>query len=456
MATIPLTVPESVHAAYLVPVAAVDAPPAALLERALALPAAGPFEERAVTIARGFADRGLLVVEAPGPPTGLLPPLDLLEVFGASTDDVRELAAAPESLLVLSPGMLLPGDPLHEVAARTASARLARLLGVPRVVDLFTPRLVPAEHLLADEAGESLLPVADLVLVPQSAGDRGNWLTTKGLGRWGLPELQVVDVPPPVGEVWTSILTGIAATLVERFSEEVARRTVDGEVPAIVEIADLLEVTPTAMAAAYGSRVDDGPSTSATVQFTFDPSADPDTDDFLTVRAPDAFARSAGEFHLMVVHDLFGADEGAIRHTDPDDEGMASAIETARSCLDVARTRFLAGEFQHRTLLIVKYRLEAGDGIEYPWLFVTEWSDPGRLRGSSAVDAESDPSIRVGRPVATTADAVADWGVWVDGDGIVEGGWTNAYLEGRPAPPVPTVAADGDRHGRGRRRWRRG
>lgn len=462
MATIPLTVPESLHAAYLVPCAPDARPLDDLLALALDRPATGDTEQRSIEVARGMAERGLLSVEWVGAPAEILPPFELLATFGAGDAELDALASSPTAIVVVSPGLLMPGTPIHELAARTAAARLAGLVGNGLVVDLFTPRLLPAEALLPDGEDGGPLAMADLLLVPQSAGERGNWLTTKGLGRWGLPELQVIDVPPPVGAVWTSILTGVAAELVRTFTDAVEERTVGDEPPAIVEIDDRLVVTTEIMASAYGAEVDedDEPVTAAAVQFTFDPSSDPDADDFLTVRAPDDFGRSAGEFHLSVVQDLFGADEGEIRYTDGGDEGMLAAMATARGCLDVARTRFLAGEFQHRTLLLVKYRLEVGDEVEFPWFFVTDWTNDGAMRGSSAVDAEHDPNIRVGRPIGTTIDAVADWGVWADGEGIVEGGWTNAYLQGEPPPPVPTTGSgfegggEGDAES-GRRWWKR-
>jgi hypothetical protein len=452
MATIPLTVPDGLHATYLVPASRTAESAAEVLERALAAP--GPEEgpgAASINLTRNLLGRGIVQVEWVGAPGELLPSFDHLSLFGATPDQLRALADSPAAIVVNAIGLVLPGYPVHEIGARTAANRLALAVGSEVVLDMFTPRLLPAASLLPGPDAAGPLATADLVLVPQSAGERGNWITTKGLGRFGLPELQVLDVPPPVGGAWTSIVTGIAATLLDDFAEAVERATTDGEQPAIVEVDDRLELTTRAIAAAYGSEVDDEVARTL-VQLRFDPSPDPDFDDFLTVRAPDDYGRSAGEFHLSVVHDLFGADEGEIRYTESDDEGMRAAIETARSCLDVARERFLAREFEHRRLLIVKYRLEVGDQVEFPWLFVTDWSDPNRLVGSSAVDAEHDPTIRTGRPVSTTLDLVADWGVWVDGGGVIEGGWTNAYLQGDPPPPVPMGSAPAPKP---RSRWRR-
>jgi len=80
------------------------------------------------------------------------------------------------------------------------------------------------------------------------------------------------------------------------------------------------------------------------------------------------------------------------------------------------------------THLIVKHRLAGPNGNEYVWAFVTDWSKPGTIRGHSANDAEYEPSVRVGRPAVVDVEAVIDWAIWADGQGIVEGGWTDAIL----------------------------
>jgi hypothetical protein len=43
-------------------------------------------------------------------------------------------------------------------------------------------------------------------------------------------------------------------------------------------------------------------------------------------------------------------------------------------------------------------------------------------------DAHLDRRIRVGRPVRVDVATVVDWALWIDGEGIIEGGWTNTLL----------------------------
>jgi hypothetical protein len=74
---------------------------------------------------------------------------------------------------------------------------------------------------------------------------------------------------------------------------------------------------------------------------------------------------------------------------------------------------------------MVKHRISAPGQVEYPWAYVTSWTDPDKVLGNSAADATLDPGIRAGRPIVVDAGAVIDWAIWIDGQGIVEGGRTN-------------------------------
>jgi uncharacterized protein YegJ (DUF2314 family) len=453
MATIPLTVPELVGAHYLVALPVRISEPKAVAERRLgSLAPESEVGQHEVALARTLVERDLVHFEEVD--ASVLPPPDLLRIFGATDTDCAALGSAAQLLAVscwLPPSVAAT----HEVVARTATLALVENAVGAIVVDAAIPRLVAIDH-LRDDAGSTAMAFVRAVVVPVSAGERGSWLTTKGLGRWGLPELQVVDVPPQLADAWVSILSGLALALVERFHADLAAAVEEGRPPAILEIAEQVLVTRDHVARAYADASEQELEGRATVQLRWDPPTDPGEDAFLTVRPPDSYARSAGEFLAEVVDSLFAVSESTMGYLEPDDPGMAAAVATARSCLDVARRRLLAGELEHHRLLMVKWRLDVDDGsAEFPWMFVTDWSDPAWIAGSSAVDAHADPSIRVGRPVRVRAEDVVDWGLFVDGDGIVEGGWTNAYLQGDQPPPVPGGGpADEPRRLRLRRRRR--
>ncbi|WP_460491188.1 hypothetical protein [Dactylosporangium cerinum] len=149
---------------------------------------------------------------------------------------------------------------------------------------------------------------------------------------------------------------------------------------------------------------------------------------FLTVVPPDTYRLSAGEFLTSVSAALFGGPGSAVRRA-PRDARMDAAIAAARAALPQARARFLDRAITAPGQLIVKHGL-AGHATqrEYVWSTVTDWPDPARIHGVSMSDAETDPTVRAGRPTSVDAATVVDWGIWVDGRGIIEGGWTNQLL----------------------------
>lgn len=165
----------------------------------------------------------------------------------------------------------------------------------------------------------------------------------------------------------------------------------------------------------------------AEVRLRLDPPDRFDGQAFLTVLPPAAYGRSGGECLASVSAALFGEPASAVRRA-PRDARINAAIAAARAALPEARARFLGGTVAASSL-IVKHGL-AGHGTqrEYVWSTVTAWPDPSRIHGVSMSGAETDPAVRAGRPTSIDAATVVDWGVRVDGRGIIEGGWTNRLL----------------------------
>jgi len=141
--------------------------------------------------------------------------------------------------------------------------------------------------------------LADRVLVLESPCTHGLWCTTKGLAAFGLPELQTLDVPLPIGAAWARALTGIALRVIERWIEATRDERV-----AFVEFPAMIEFTARDVARAYGARDRGGPS--ATVQLRLDPAPDLTNDSFLTVGPPDEASGSVGEYLTRVCAELFG------------------------------------------------------------------------------------------------------------------------------------------------------
>ncbi len=414
-----LPVPELMSAVYLVPLALSTqaAKDCATAELSARVP--GPVG----VAARMMLDAGAMTVEPT--PSSSLPPLpgQLQEILGVAPELVRAVTEAREFVMVraLSP----PGwPPMHEWAGRACAAVLAAHAGVP-LVDAGTPNVLAAAAALRTlpSGGDASFRLADWMLVFQSAESEGLWMTTMGLGRFGLPELQVRNVPPQLGRAWTRVLTGLASCLLGTWLNALRDRAE----PAFAQLPAVLEVGKADIARAYDAPVTEGGA--AAVRLTFDPSPQDSTDSFLSVQPPDDYPASAGEFLAGVCATLFGWREPEIMHLAPSDE-MERAMQAARKALPAIRARFLAGNLPPRARLMIKHEISAPGQAEYPWAYVTSWADPARILGNSAGDATLDPGIRAGRPIVVAAETIIDWAIWIEGQGIVEGGQTNVIAQG--------------------------
>jgi hypothetical protein len=413
-----LPIPELMSAVYLVPVAlsaqaAKDRATAGVSARV-----AGPVG----VAARMMLDSGAVTVQAVS--SSSLPPVPgpLQEYLGVARELVRAVADATEFIVVRAawpPGW----PPMHEWAGRACAGVLAGQAGVP-LVDTATPKVMAADAALQTLPGtqEAGFRLTDWMGVFQSAGIGGLWLTTKGLGRYGLPELQVRNVPPQLGQAWTRVLTGVASRLLDTWLKALR----DRPEPAFAQLPAVLEVGEADIARACDAPVTEGPA--VPVRLTCDPSPQEGADSFLSIQPPDDYPASAGEFLAGVCAALFGQHGLPVRYLAPSAE-MERAMQAAREALPAVRARFLAGDLPPRAQLMIKHEIPRPGRAEYPWAYVTSWADPARVLGNSAGDATLDPGIRAGRPIVVAAETIIDWAIWIEGTGIVEGGQTNVIAQ---------------------------
>ena len=422
---LPVPVPESLDATYLVPVVGLPKVSPKTAVEALT----GRLAEPVHGLARQMLDSPLMTVD-----TRLisefpeLPP-DLLTAFGATEAQLARLAAATH--LVVVQAEYRPGwPPAHEWAARAVAAAVAETVNGD-VVDVFGLQFLdPAAALrsLPDEEGR--IRLVDWVLVPYSSDADGLWFTTKGLRRFGLLELQTQGVPDHLTRAWGAVMTGAARRLLREWTEGLAGE----EVPAFVQLPVLATVTGHDIAVAYGNPEQHGATAPVLLRLELDPATDPDADSFLSLRPPPGHPGPAGRYFAAACATLFAGIQPDVRYARPGD-AMSKAIATARAGLDDIRARFLAGKLPAETQLVIKYGLPGDDGPEFVWAGVTSWDTPERIVGASASDAATDPTVRIGAPVVVEAADVVDWAL-LDGTGVIEGGWTQAVLDAgeRPTP----------------------
>jgi hypothetical protein len=155
-------------------------------------------------------------------------PVEMLDQFDPDPATLSGFQTASHFLVITSTGSP-QWPPAHELAARALSAALARgLQGIP--IDLRTPKLL--DPAATATAVGSALRLADYVTVAQSPRASGQWLFSLGLDRFGLPEVQALDVPLPHAAAIQQLLLGLAERLRSLYYEAVGAGEASVVVPA--------------------------------------------------------------------------------------------------------------------------------------------------------------------------------------------------------------------------------
>lgn len=240
-----LPVPETLYATYAVALPAPAADPAGLARREVAARTRPPLRD----LVLGMLDSPMLTLDQR--PAGDFPPLpaDLLAAYGADPPDLAAVGGASHLLAVHA--AYRPGrPPAHEWSARAVAGAVGAAASAP-VIDVFTPQILGAAHLERSLPGpDGAVRLTDWVLLPHTAAAHGFFITTKGLARFGLPELQTEDVPPGVVEPWGRLLNGLARRVLDLWLDELPA----GEQPLVVEIPEIVSVGPRDVAAAHGTE----------------------------------------------------------------------------------------------------------------------------------------------------------------------------------------------------------
>jgi hypothetical protein len=295
--TVVLPVPEKLVSMYIV--AAPERMPSGLAERSI---------ERAAPVLSGdgiplvdVAPRVDVIERGESPLAEMVEQLDCPDC-GPHLDPavLARLRSAERHLLVTAMyGPVWP--PLHMwTAATTAEALAVSTGGIlldPEAPLLRRTRWAPCA--LRDRNG---FAVAEWVEIAVSADEtdirRGMWMTTSGLSRFGLPELQGKRISPDLTTAWCDVLNGLAQALLDAHWADL-----DVEPGrAFREIAETVTVTSEDVEAATGRSYPPG---AAEVRLRLDPGA-PGAASFLTIMPPRALRGPAWHWRREVVAALLG------------------------------------------------------------------------------------------------------------------------------------------------------
>lgn len=369
--------------------------------------------------------RGLLQLKV-GPRSMMPePPRELLNAWRPGELDERRFLEATHMVVIITHD--LPRPPRLGLWLALAAARALAEASGGVVLDPDFPRLLPQEDNGEDLPASGRIHIGSHILVPQSIGNKGLlWTTTKGLSKFGLPELEVRDAPPNLNTPIGYLVTGAA----QRLARQVLELAMNSEAePKEILLQPVLRISLEDVVAARTDELPEPPEEGARgwveVGLEYHPGR-PDDDSFLRLTPPPGTREKPGVWWSTAVTEVFGSGESTLRNVKSDSEAMEAAHMQAVSELPRAKQRFAAG-LQPGEMLIVKHGFPTGgDQHEFMWLSVNTWRGD-RLTCQLMNSPEIRRDLRTGQIVELLEAELFDWAI-MRPDGEIEGGYTNRVV----------------------------
>lgn len=367
------------------------------------------------------------------------PPDDTLRAYNPGELEERRFRSATHAIFVGTPDLMLPPR-VGLWAALTMARALASAFPGAVIVDPEFPRLLPMSANREMIPADGRIRIVEHILVPYSHDPRTGllWMTTKGMGRFGLPDLELRDVPPNLAEPLLPVVNGVAQWAVDRAMHKVLEILEAGGTPS--EDATTLTVR-----AEKVLRLKEIRRAYAPEILTEDLESD-DTDEnagearirvemgesrrgertLLRVTAPLNVCDGNGIWLNALLKDLFGGD-AELAEIATGDADMEIAHREALNELPLIRSRFQAG-FRSGEALHIKHGFPTPDSSrEFMWIAVTRWEN-GCIRGFLANDPQYRHDLRAGQSIEIAEEDAFDWLI-VHPDGREEGAFTNRLLQ---------------------------
>jgi uncharacterized protein YegJ (DUF2314 family) len=341
-----------------------------------------------------------------------------------SEEQRQEIDAATHVISVRASDPL-PGPRLGLFAAVAAAKACAERSGARVALDADTASAFPLStpfHGLHSGVEPCL---ASFIRCPYSFGDNGvAYMTTIGMARFGLPDLQVIGIPPIDIQALGRTLIGLCQVLITMI------RSADGgyenpaaPVPAILETA----VTEFYLQMS-GARMADTPAVSkdavARVRLEYQPQPGNPERSFFTLRPPAGYSGDYGAWLHSLVNTFFAPED--TMHNVVHGSGMEQAHRRAIAELPSMKQRYLSGALGPWRFG-VKHGFTVGDprdgNHEYMWVFVREWVG-NRIAGELVNSPRMRKDLRMGQRIELTEADVFDW-IVVGPNGPQEGAYTD-------------------------------
>lgn len=375
-------------------------------------------------------NRGLMSIQLK--PVDQLPPLpiELLRYMGLGELEERIVRSATH--LVLLMGMDINRHPRVVMWAVLAAA-----LGVRDLLEgaLFDPealRIIDPDQATRSFSVNGDIGVTHHIIVPFSIGEKGlGWMTTRGLGKFGLPDLELHDVPPNLNKL-NVLMNAVGQHLVEATFRTVAEH--NGKVEEL-ELAPEFTVDRSTVARASARKPDDEAARDGAVNVAirFDDDDRAPGPPMIRIQQPRSFEGDTGVWLNHVAEELLGS-EHQVRFAKTGGNAMMQAHERAMSELPRVKQRFVAGLKPGEVLFIKHGFATTAGSLEYMWAAVNRW-DGKTLTGQLANEPREVAGLRMGMTVVLEEADLFDWMIQLPGDRS-EGGYTSdvALNEGLEPP----------------------
>lgn len=336
---------------------------------------------------------------------------DIGELADNFSDADRARAVASErAISVVCVGAARPAQLTARASFALAAYVAERTDGA--VYDLQVQRLDAASvfarrAIVAPLDAASFNPSAHLVVHRVQVSSGGVALKTRGLARFGVPDIETTTVPPSTAAPLSRILTTVAVQLVSRGASASVHVTLD----------DVARVSHQPVASLFIGEGAPAPVTFALTQTTLK-----------SVRLVPP-GGTGPEDYVAAVCAIFGSEDSVayIKH----DAELLAASNRAKARLADVLTRFARDRGRGAQLRVkLPFDVPGQKGShEWMWIEVASWTDK-TIRGYLENEPETIPELRAGMSVTGERKDIFDYLVrWPDGR--EEGGETSAILRRR-------------------------
>ena len=365
--------------------------------------------------------KGLLtVLVSPGedaPPA----PLSMLQAMGIGEEEGRRFDDATHVAIFSSFDRLLP--PRFGLWAAMAAARAIADTRDGAVIDAAIPRLLREKPSDEEFPKDFRVIMPNHIVIPFSRDRRGLcWMTTKGMSKFGLPEIEIVDVPPDLPDSLVFVMNGLAGILVKASMRSFRDET---DFEKSFRLDPEFRITSREIADAQGEDPVDpkeGVRGWTTIRVEYRPGRR-GGDRYLRLVPPSYFNEGRGVWLNSMLVDLWGTKRERFQ-VSGDDEAMAKAHVEAVATLPQFKKRFQKGpEFGQLYYVKHGFPRDDNDHHEFMWVVVKTWSGD-RIEGVLANDPSHRIDLRLGQSIKLTDSDIFDWLLTLP-DGSHEGGFTN-------------------------------